>query len=37
MVVCYIKALKEHPRKVILMQQIIWDERLPLFLLAYGA
>jgi hypothetical protein len=37
MVVCYIKALKGHPREVILTQQGVWDERLPLFLPAYGA
>jgi hypothetical protein len=31
---CYVKAVEEHLRKVVLAHQNDWDERLPLFLMA---
>jgi hypothetical protein len=37
MVEPYIKTIEEHLRKVVAPQQRDWDERLPLFLLAYRA
>jgi hypothetical protein len=37
MVERYIKAIEEHLRKVVASHQTDWDERLPLFLLAYRA
>jgi hypothetical protein len=36
-VVQYVMMVKEHLRKVVLMYQRDWDERLPIFLLAYQA
>jgi hypothetical protein len=33
----YIKTIKEHLQKVVASHQRDWDERLPLFLLAYRA
>jgi 2-iminoacetate synthase ThiH len=33
----YVKTLKEHLRKVVPTHQRDWDERLPIFLLAYRA
>jgi hypothetical protein len=33
----FIKTVKEHLRKVVASHQRYWDERLPLFLLAYRA
>jgi hypothetical protein len=37
MVERYIKTIEEHLRKVVASHQRDWDERLPLFLLAYKA
>jgi hypothetical protein len=37
MVERYIKIIEEHPRKVVASHQRDWDERVPLFLLAYRA
>jgi hypothetical protein len=33
----YVKTVKEHLRKVVSTYQRDWDERLPIFLLAYRA
>jgi len=33
----YVKTIEEHLRKVVSTYQRDWDERLPIFLLAYGA
>jgi hypothetical protein len=35
MVECYMKTVEKHLRKVVLMYQKDWDEKLPLSLLAY--
>ena len=37
MVECYVKTIEEHLRKIVTSHQRDWDERLPLFLLAYRA
>jgi hypothetical protein len=37
MVECCIKTMEEHLRKVVVTHKRDWDERLPLFLLAYRA
>jgi hypothetical protein len=37
MVERYVKTIKEHLRKVVSTYQRDWDERLPIFLLAYRA
>ena len=37
MVECYVKTIEEHLRKVVSTHQRDWDERLPIFLLAYRA
>jgi hypothetical protein len=37
MVECYIKTVEEHLWKIVASHQRNWDERLPLFLLAYRA
>jgi hypothetical protein len=37
MVEHYIKTIKEHLQKVVASHQRDWDERLPLFLVAYKA
>jgi transposase len=37
MVERYVKTIEEHLRKVVASNQRDWDEKLPLFLLAYWA
>jgi len=37
MVESYVKTIEEHLRKVVSTHQRDWDERLPIFLLAYRA
>jgi hypothetical protein len=37
MVERYVKTVEEHLRKVVSIHQWDWDDRLPIFLLAYRA